>query len=348
MSGSITCTSNEVCLSLIKVCVASQEQDGVSFCDCSPDFGWTGEDCDEISNALIFNRVAAGVLVLVGIFLSCFSIWLLTVYVKRYKENKSTALWRSVMLLTTISLANLFLIAEFSFDLVIFGKANIFISKDDEIEPKFQDERDLVSLSAILLSIFVVAQNIVVWLSYICELAVYFPEKTVIKGTQMRIGTFVVVSILAVAKIGLFAVGLIDLWKSLLSLLAGIGAIVYTIGYFYLMKYFRNLTKSLDNFSITKVFALITFTYRVNLCATCIICVSAGLRIVFAERNEETLGVGEFNFFVLSKFVSNMCLFIILGSVSNYFYKRQPWKKKTVKKTAAFYTKNASSFRLNV
>lgn len=329
MASALNCTSDKDCLSLLKVCDETQGR-FFSLCDCSPKFGWKGEDCDDASGALIFNRTAAVILVLTGIPLLFFTGWLFSVYVRKYKKNKSTALGRSVTLLGTVIIADLFLMTEFSFDLITYFKPTSFVSKDNDIEPKFQDQRDLVSLSAILLILFVGAQNIVVWLSYICELAVYFPEQTVIKGTQMRIGTFVIFLILTVAKISLFSLGLIDLWQNLLTVVAGIGAIVYTIGYFYLMKYFQTLTKSLDNVNISQLFALISFTYRVNLCAILVLCVASVIIVVFGEENEETLEAGQFNFSILLLFVANICLYTLIGSVPHYFYHSQPWKKKTV------------------
>lgn len=328
------CSSNAECLNDgLKECIGINNDNSSFFCDCSPKFGWTGEDCDEASPALIFNAIASGVLIFTGIPLFIFCCWLLNLYVSKYKEKKCAVLRRIILLLSTVLLAYLCLMTTFSLDLVSYVNPSKFKVEDDEIVSEYVLQRNTMDLIALLLILFSGVQLIVVWLSYICDLSSHFPEKTLLKGNQLRIGVIVVMVVLIVVGVTCFALGEFELYRSFLVGLAGIGVILYTIGYFYLTWYLKNLIKSLKSVFISEFFQLITFTYRLNLSALFVLIVFGVLRETIGDKYEENLQSGEFNYSILFLFVMNISLYVLLTSVSRFCLCSQPWEKAPTKVT---------------
>lgn len=320
------CTSNEDCLDSLKVCLEI-EQSNEFFCDCSPVFGWKGVSCDEPTLVLWINRCSLGLLVLISIFLSIFCGNLLKVYATQYIKKRTLAYRRSVILLFSVFLALLFMMTIFILDLVPYFNSTFFVEDKGTLVQKFLVQREGLALSGLLLILFSAIQLIVVWLSYICELAVYFPEKTTLKGNQLRVGALLVMFILTIIQITLFSLSYIEIWRTLLVGVVGIGCILYIIGYFYLMNYLKELLGSLPRGSIKEFFSLIKVTYRVNLAALFVIIVAQTLLQTIGKKNIANLKIGDLNISLYFNFVSNICLFIFLASVTRFSYYSQPWRK---------------------
>lgn len=326
----MSCTDSRNCSSgdLYKECYQKNNFiDKVDFCECSTYFGWTGDDCNEISFTLYWWRIFETLIILWTLFVILSTSRSLYIYIKgRYGKEKLTEINPVFFALLLVWLgawafsARSFIVLKAAFDPTYFEILD-FDSSFGETQLVVRKNHTFAELMLVIGGILLglaCLQIIISWLNLVTRITQIFPTE----GFYFSEATMkkIVIVITFIAFIVMLTFGTINfdggftLVFAFESIVLSIG---FSIGYFRITRYF-NEYKLVKTNTVKNVMNLVKTSCMINAVSLIGVLIGTATHFFLFSEFKEILKIGGVNYIAPIGQFSRSCGIVMMTYISYY------------------------------
>lgn len=299
----------------------------VFFCDCSNYHGWVGENCDEETPFVYWERAVSIVYVIFQLYFVLIPITRTVFFYTCYrlktkkpveKQGNNVALSIAFFIWTLSA----FFIANVALRVRTFYDPNFFVVKvfnfRETIQAGYYDCEYTTFLLGTICHLLAIVLIMFSWLSVLVKVSEIFPNTENIiseRSLQKIIATSSL--LISVAFITLFILTdkvFLTVFTSVLTL---VGTLFFLVTYFR----FRKVTKTMIGSGSSKQLNLIATTFKVNVTCFTLITVLSAIFFALATQHLRVLGVGAFNYIQVVREVTSFITLVALSYTSYYVHR---------------------------